>query len=35
MIPDALIAATAIENKIPLHTHNTKEVRYIRGLSLV
>jgi hypothetical protein len=34
-IPDALIAATAITNQLPLFTYNQKDFRYIPGLILV
>lgn len=34
MIPDALIAATALEMKAPLMTLNIKDFRYIAGLKL-
>ncbi len=33
-IPDALIAATALEYKLPLYTFNIKDFRYIPGLIL-
>ena len=33
-IPDAMIAATAIFYKIPLFTLNTKDFRYIDGVTL-
>jgi len=33
-IPDALIAATAIEHDISLFTHNLKHFRYLTGLEL-
>ena len=33
-VPDALIAATAIENKLKLFTLNNKDFRYIEGLAL-
>jgi len=33
-IPDALIAATVIENELSLLTYNVKDFRYISGLSL-
>ncbi len=33
-IPDALIAATAIQNKLPLYTLNIKDFQYIPGLEL-
>jgi predicted nucleic acid-binding protein len=33
-IPDALIAATAIQNKLPIYTLNTKDFQYIPGLEL-
>lgn len=33
-IPDALIAATAIQNKLPLYTLNIKDFQYILGLEL-
>ena len=33
-IPDALIAATAIEHDIELYTHNKKDFRYISELTL-
>ena len=35
MIPDALIAATALEMKAPLMTLNIKDFRYITGLKLL
>ncbi|MBN2444041.1 MAG: type II toxin-antitoxin system VapC family toxin [Spirochaetales bacterium] len=34
LIPDALIAATAIINKIPLLTYNIKDFKFIRNLEL-
>lgn len=34
-IPDALIAATAIELKLPLLTLNLKDFRYLPGIELV
>lgn len=33
-IPDALIAATALVNDISLYTLNTKDFRFIKGLTL-
>ncbi len=33
-IPDALIAATALEHNVPLYTLNLKDFRYIPNLSL-
>ncbi|MEM9932282.1 MAG: type II toxin-antitoxin system VapC family toxin [Bacteroidota bacterium] len=33
-IPDALIAATAVRNKLLLITLNTKDFQYIQGLSI-
>lgn len=33
-IPDAVIAATAIENSSPLFTLNTRDFRFIEGLQL-
>ena len=33
-MPDSLIAATAIELDLPLFTYNTKDFRYISGISL-
>ena len=33
-IPDALIAATAIENGLPLYTLNVRDFRFIDGLQL-
>lgn len=33
-IPDALIAATALQNKLPLYTLNLKDFQYIPGLEL-
>jgi len=33
-IPDAIIAATAIEYNLPLFTYNLKDFRYIPGLKL-
>jgi len=33
-IPDALIAATAVVNSISLYTLNTKDFRFIEGLTL-
>lgn len=33
-LPDALIAATALEHGTPLFTLNTRDFRFIRGLSL-
>jgi tRNA(fMet)-specific endonuclease VapC len=33
-VPDALIAATAIDRKIPLYTLNAKDFRYIQNLEL-
>lgn len=32
LIPDALIAATAITNNLPLWTFNQKDFKYIKGL---
>ena len=34
-IPDALIAATAIQNKIKILTYNTKDFKYIPEIDLV
>jgi len=34
-IPDAIIAATALEYAIPMMTLNTKDFRFIAGLQLV
>ncbi len=34
-IPDSLIAATAIENKLKLYTLNLKDFRYIQDLTLL
>lgn len=34
-IPDALIAATALTNKIELYTHNQKDFKFIKGLKLL
>ncbi|MDQ1264877.1 MAG: hypothetical protein QG635_26 [Bacteroidota bacterium] len=34
LIPDALIAATAVENSIRLFTYNLKDFKYIKGLDL-
>jgi tRNA(fMet)-specific endonuclease VapC len=34
-MPDALIAATALENEIPLLTLNTKDFDFIDGISLI
>lgn len=34
-LPDAIIAASALENKIPLFTFNRKDYRFIPGLQLV
>jgi len=34
-IADALIAATSIEADIPLFTYNTKDFRFIKGLTLI
>ena len=33
-IPDAIIAATAVINKIPLFTYNTKDFKYIPKIEL-
>ena len=33
-IPDALIAATAIEHQLPLYTLNLKDFRFIAGLQI-
>jgi tRNA(fMet)-specific endonuclease VapC len=33
-IPDALIAATALQGNIPLYTLNVKDFRFIKGLDL-
>ena len=33
-IPDALIAATALQHQLPLYTLNLKDFRYIPGLQL-
>lgn len=33
-LPDAMIAATAIENNLPLYTLNLKDFRYISALKL-
>ncbi len=35
LIPDALIAATAIEEKIPLASKNQRDFKFIKGLTLV
>lgn len=34
-LPDAIIAATAIVNKLKLLTHNTKDFNHIKGLTIV
>lgn len=34
-IPDAIIAATAVVNNIPLFTYNTKDFRYIPKIELI
>jgi predicted nucleic acid-binding protein len=34
-LPDAIIAATALENDIPLVTRNTKDFRHIPDLEIV
>ncbi len=34
-IPDALIAATALDLNSPLFTYNRRDFRYIEGLELV
>jgi predicted nucleic acid-binding protein len=34
MIPDAIIAATAIEADVPLFTYNLKDFKFINGLKL-
>jgi hypothetical protein len=34
-IPDAIIAATAVINKMPLFTYNTKDFRYIPKIELL
>ncbi len=34
-IPDALIAATALENNLSLITHNTKHFHFIPGLKVI
>jgi predicted nucleic acid-binding protein len=34
MIPDAIIAATAIEADVPLFTYNQKDFKFISGLKL-
>lgn len=34
-IPDALIAATALTNKIELYTINQKDFKYMKGLKLL
>lgn len=34
-IPDAIIAATAVINKIPLFTYNTKDFKYIPNIVLI
>jgi predicted nucleic acid-binding protein len=34
-IPDAIIAATAVVNKIPLFTYNTKDFKYIPEIELI
>jgi len=34
-IPDAIIAATAIVNKIPLFTYNTKDFKFIPKIELI
>lgn len=33
-LPDGIIAATALTENIQLYTHNLKDFRYIKGLSL-
>jgi len=33
-IPDALIAATALETKLNLYTYNEKDFKFIKGLKL-
>ena len=35
MIPDALIAATALELNVPLYTSNVSDFRFIPGLSVL
>lgn len=35
LIPDALIAATALEQSLPLYTRNTRHFQMIPGLSVV
>ena len=35
LIPDALIAATALENNLPLYTKNMRHFRMIGGLTVV
>ena len=35
VIPDAIIASVAIEKKLPLHTLNIKDFRFIHGLKLL
>jgi predicted nucleic acid-binding protein len=35
LIPDAIIAATAIENNVDFITKNQKDFRFIRGLKLL
>jgi predicted nucleic acid-binding protein len=35
LIADALIAATAIENQIPLISKNQRDFRFIQGLNLL
>ena len=34
LIPDALIAATAIAYNIPLFTYNLKDFKYIKGITI-
>lgn len=34
-LPDAMIAATAISNNIPLYTLNKKDFKFIVGMKLV
>lgn len=35
LVPDALIAATAIEEEIPLASKNQRDFKFIKGLSLL
>ncbi len=34
IIPDAIIASTALENEIELYTYNIKDFKYIEGIKL-